>query len=84
MDKLQKQLNAIDKDDVEVVFFIDSEGNTVEEMKDWLLSQTVSERYVFITKDSVIEDNFLLLRYNAVKNGWSAEKLIELGIYYKN
>ncbi len=81
IDKLQAQLNKIDSEDVEVVYSINEES--IEEKKNWLLSQTESNKYVFIDAETDIPDNFLLLRFNSVKNGHPVNKLIKLGVYSK-
>lgn len=79
---LQVQLNKLDNNFVEVLH--NSLLNlSVEEKKEWLLSQTTSPKYVFITSDTVMEDNFIILRYNAVKLKKSTIQLAELGVYSK-
>lgn len=81
--KLQAQLNAIHSDDIEVVFKTDPGELSIDEMRTWLLEQAQAKKYVFISTDSEIKDNFVLLRYNAIKYGWKTDKLIELNIYTK-
>ena len=80
--KLQSQLNSIPSDDIEVVFKT-SQEESLDEMRTWLLEQSESKKYIFISTDSIIPDNFVLLRYNAIKYGWKTDKLIELNIYTK-
>ena len=83
MDKLQDQLNHIDSDDVETLFCIDQGESTIEEKKAWLLEQTEAKKYVFITAETEIPDNFIILRFNATKGGKTTEQLSELGVYTK-
>ncbi len=88
MDKLQVQLNKVEKPfpakaTIDVVFYIDKGEMSIEEKKAWLLGQTVAKKYVFLDEKSVIEDNFLTKRYNAVRTGKTTEQLIELDVYSK-
>lgn len=84
MNKLQLQLNKIGKDNqAEVLFYIDQGEKGLEEKKSWLMEQTTAKKYVFIDSASVIEDNFILLRLNAVKGLKSTAELLELGVYGK-
>ncbi len=81
--KLQDQLNLLKGDDEsEVVYYINSE-NTVEEKKQWLLSQTDAKKYVWVDSTTDIPDNFILKRLNAIKYGHSTEKLIKLNVFTK-
>jgi hypothetical protein len=79
-DKLQLQLNALKRDDIDVIFYIDNGETTEEEKKAWLKSQCTSKKYVHLDSKSEVPDNFILLRYNAIKLGWSTEKQIKLKI----
>ncbi len=81
--KLQTQLNDIPSDDIEVVFCTDPGEKSLEEMRIWLLEQSESKHYVFITIDTEIPDNFILLRYNAIVYRKPIEELIKLNIYHK-
>lgn len=82
-DKLQIQLNLLNRDDLEALFYIDNGETTVEEKKQWLLEQCTGRRYVFVDSSTDIQDNFLLLRYNAIKLGWPTEKQLTLNIFHK-
>jgi hypothetical protein len=80
--KLQDQLNAINSNEIDVIFRF-NEHETVQEKKNWLLSETTSKKYVFLTGDTVIEDNFLVLRLNAVRLRKPTKVQVDLGIYAK-
>jgi hypothetical protein len=81
--KLQGQLNSIPSDDIEVVFCTDPGEKSIEEMRQWLIEQSEAKHYVFITTDTEINDNFVLLRYNAIIYRKSIEELVKLNIYHK-
>ena len=84
MGKLQTQLNLIAHEDAEVVFYCDKGEITVDEKKQWLVGQTKAKKYVFVSSETEITDNFILLRLNAVKNGKTTPELLKLGIFTKN
>jgi hypothetical protein len=81
--KLQKQLDEIGSDDIDVVYIVNN-TNTLDEKKEWLLSQTEAKSYVFIDHETVIDDLFLAKRLNAMKGGRKTNKqLLDLGIFSK-
>ena len=82
MNKLQNQLNQVGPDKVEVVYRVNQEEG-IEEKRAWLLSQALAKKYVFITDDSTIDDNFTILRLSAVKLRKPTKELVELGIFSK-
>lgn len=84
MTKLQGQLNSMPKDETEVVFYTDAGEMSIEEKKSWLIGQTTSNSYVFVTKETELPDNFMLFRLNAIKNGKSTQELIKLGVFRKD
>lgn len=82
--KVQSQLNKTNgEEEAEALYYIDNGESSVEEKQQWLKDQTEAKKYVFITAKSIIEDNFVLLRLNAIKYGKPTEQLVELGIYSK-
>lgn len=82
-EKLQHQLNQLNSDDIDIVFHTDYGELGSAGQKAWLLEQTVAKKYVFVTSDTVIENNFLMLRFNSIKYGKSTADLIKLGIFSK-
>ncbi len=83
MQNLQNQLDKLNHDKCEVVYYFDNGEMSIEEKREWLLSQTMAPKYCFVDKDSVIEDFFILKRYNAIKQGKSTEILTGLGVFSK-
>lgn len=82
MSQIQQQLDRIGNGKVDVVYRINDEEN-IEQKKAWLLSQTECKKYVFVTAESTLEDNFIILRYTSVKLRKPTAQLIELGIFSK-
>ena len=82
MNELQKQLNSVGSDEIEVVYRVNEEEN-IDEKCSWLLSQTVAPKYIFITAATIIEDNFIILRFNSVKLRKPTKQLLELGVFNK-
>lgn len=86
LEKLQKQIDLIHVNEckhIDIVYYADQGESSEDERKQWLLEQCVSDKYVFVDKKTELKDNFILLRYNAVKQGRPTEKQIELEIYTK-
>ena len=81
-DKLQSQLNKIGLNKVDVVFRV-NEDESIDEKKNWLLSQTTCKKYVFINADSILGDNFMILRYSAVNLKKQTQELLKLGVFSK-
>ena len=84
LSSFQSQLDALNKDDeAEVVFFSDNGETSEEEKKEWLVKQTKARSYIFVDASTEIDNYFILKRLNAIKNGWSLEKLLSLQVYNK-
>ena len=84
MISLQTQLDKLNKDNqAEVVYFVDNGEASIEEKKEWLLTQTKATKYAFIDVDTEIDDYYILKRLNAVKLNYSIEKMLEMNIYSK-
>lgn len=80
---LQHQLDQVNSKDIEVITYHDAGEKSDEEKKQWLLEQTMSKNYVFITPTTLLPDNFLGLRFNALKHHKPTKELVELGIFRK-
>ena len=80
--ELQKQLNQTKPGEVDVVYYIDDEMS-IEQKQDWLKKETDAKKYVFVTAECFVPNNYIVYRLNAIKNGKKAEELIELGIHSK-
>lgn len=83
LDRLQKQLNYFKDDEAEVLYFYDNDEASIEEKKEWLLQRTQAKYHTFLDAETVINDYYVLKRLNAIKQGETTKKLIELGIYNK-
>lgn len=82
LNQIQWQLNKIGNGVVDIVYRINDE-ESIEQKQAWLLSQTECKKYVFVTTDSHLEENFIILRHTCVKLRKPTAKLIELGVYSK-
>jgi len=82
LEQIQCQLNKIGNGVVDIVYRI-NDDESIEQKREWLLSQTECKKYVFVTTDSVLEENFIILRHISVKLRKPTAELIELGIYSK-
>ena len=80
--KLQGQLNALGPKKVDIVYRINEE-ESIDEKRNWLLSQTTCKKYIFVTVNSIVGENFTIIRYNAVKSNKTTPELLKLGIYSK-
>lgn len=83
MDKLQLQLNKIAAGEKIDILHNNQWTLSVEERKAWLLSQCIGKKYIFVTTDTELPDNFIVLRYQSVKARKPTKVLVELGIFSK-
>lgn len=79
-EELQLQIDKL-KGQAECLFMFNEE--TIEDKKEFLKSQTKAHYYVWLTVDEVINRYFIVRRLNAIKQGFSLNQLLELGVFQK-
>lgn len=83
MDKLMIQLNKIGAGEKIDILHNNQWTLSVDERKAWLLANCIGKKYIYVTTDTVIPDNFIVLRYQSVKARKPTKVLVELGIFSK-